>query len=192
MSRPIVVIVCMDAPPNRESFNSAHIFGTHVPVEEPSTASTADSCTATNAYTAAMIYSIPSSAWQLFSRYRLYPSGTGSCDSYNSQLPSKLMVQRKFGTRRRAMLSFERQPFPAPCHVDQDVAHSQAWRALGHLTTFNRVLSALHRRNHLPLPPDLFTQPMLPWATRCSQHRWRPLVHFGTNSDPCATPCALC
>ena len=31
MSRPIVVIVCMDAPPNRGSFNSAHIFGTHVP-----------------------------------------------------------------------------------------------------------------------------------------------------------------
>src|SRR6188508_2372147 len=48
MSRPIVVIVCMDAPPNRGSFNSAHIFGTHVPVEEPSTASIADSCTAAN------------------------------------------------------------------------------------------------------------------------------------------------
>jgi hypothetical protein len=32
----------MDAPPNRGSFNSAHIFGTHVPVEEPSTASGAD------------------------------------------------------------------------------------------------------------------------------------------------------
>jgi hypothetical protein len=31
MSRPIVVIVCMDAPPNRGSFNNAHIFGTHVP-----------------------------------------------------------------------------------------------------------------------------------------------------------------
>src|SRR6476659_1809637 len=42
MSRPIVVIVCMDAPPNRGSFNSAHIFGTHVPVEEPSTASGPD------------------------------------------------------------------------------------------------------------------------------------------------------
>src|SRR6476660_5125478 len=42
MSRPIVVIVCMDAPPNRGSFNSAHIRGTHVPVEEPSTASGAD------------------------------------------------------------------------------------------------------------------------------------------------------
>jgi hypothetical protein len=62
------------------------------------------------------------------------------------------MAQHKLGTRRRAMLSFERQPFPAPCHVDQDVAHSQAWRALGHLTTFDRVLSALHRRNHLPVP----------------------------------------
>src|SRR3954454_14146869 len=46
MSRPIVVIVCMDAPPNRGSLNSAHIFGTHVPVEEPSTASLPDSCTA--------------------------------------------------------------------------------------------------------------------------------------------------
>jgi hypothetical protein len=32
----------MDAPPNRGSFNSAHIFGTHVPVEEPSTASIPD------------------------------------------------------------------------------------------------------------------------------------------------------
>ena len=31
MSRPIVVIICMDAPPNRGSFNSAHIFGTYVP-----------------------------------------------------------------------------------------------------------------------------------------------------------------
>src|SRR6476620_63801 len=34
MSRPIVVIVCMDAPPNLGSFNSAHIRGTHVSVEE--------------------------------------------------------------------------------------------------------------------------------------------------------------
>jgi hypothetical protein len=25
------VIICMDAPPNRGSFNSAHIFGTYVP-----------------------------------------------------------------------------------------------------------------------------------------------------------------
>src|SRR3954453_13257940 len=40
----IVVIVCMDAPPNRGSLNSAHIHGTHVPVEEPSTASGADPC----------------------------------------------------------------------------------------------------------------------------------------------------
>src|SRR3954470_18656927 len=46
MSRPIVVIVCMDAPPNRGSLNSAHIHGTHVPVEEPSTASVPDSCSA--------------------------------------------------------------------------------------------------------------------------------------------------
>ena len=69
------------------------------------------------------------------------------------QLPSKLMAQHKFGARRRIVLSFERQPFPAPCHVDQDVAHPRAWRALGHLTTFDRVLSALRRRNHLPLPP---------------------------------------
>ena len=62
------------------------------------------------------------------------------------------MAQNKFGSCRRAMLSFERQPFPGTCHVDQDVAHSQAWRALGHLTTVGRVLSALHRRNHLTLP----------------------------------------
>ena len=30
------------APPNRGSFNSTHVYGTHVPVEEPSTASIAD------------------------------------------------------------------------------------------------------------------------------------------------------
>jgi hypothetical protein len=36
------------APLNRGSLNSAHIHGTHVPVEEPSTASVSDSCTAAN------------------------------------------------------------------------------------------------------------------------------------------------
>ena len=90
------------------------------------------------------------------------------------QLPSKLMAQHKFGTRRRAMLRFERQPFPAPCHVDQDVAHSRAWCALRHLTTFDRVLSALHRRNHLPVPPGPCTQPLLPQGSRCGQHLSRP------------------
>ena len=95
------------------------------------------------------------------------------------------MAQRKFGTRRRAMLSFERQPFPAPCHVDQDVAHSRAWCALGHLTTFDRVLSALYRRNHLPTPPC--TRPMLPRTSLCGQRRFTPGVHFGGNSDLCAT-----
>ena len=39
ISRPIVAIDCMLAPPNRGSFNSPHVYGTHVPVEEPSTAS---------------------------------------------------------------------------------------------------------------------------------------------------------
>src|SRR5689334_2144479 len=39
MPRPIVETVRIVAPPNRGSTNSAHIFGTHVPVEEPSTAS---------------------------------------------------------------------------------------------------------------------------------------------------------
>jgi hypothetical protein len=92
------------------------------------------------------------------------------------QLPSKLMAQHKFGTRRRAMLSFERQPFPAPSHVDQDVAHSQAWRALGHLTTFDRVLSAFHRRNHLPVPLGPLQLAMLPRATRCGQHGFAPGV----------------
>jgi hypothetical protein len=33
------------APPNRGSFNSPHIHGTHVPVGEPSTASLADPAT---------------------------------------------------------------------------------------------------------------------------------------------------
>jgi hypothetical protein len=81
------------------------------------------------------------------------------------------MAQPKFGTRRRAMLSFERQPFPAPCHVDQDVAHSRAWCALGHLTTFDRVLSALYRRNHLPTPPC--TRPNC-HGSLCGQQRFRP------------------
>src|SRR4051812_34930356 len=57
---------------------------------------------------------------------------------------TKLMAQHLFGSRRRVMLSFERQPLPGACHVDQDVPHSQGRRALGHLTTFDRVLSALH------------------------------------------------
>src|SRR4029079_11843671 len=96
------------------------------------------------------------------------------------------MAQHKLGTRRRAMLSFERQPFPAPCHVDQDVAHSQAWRALGHLTTFDRVLSALHPKS-LARTPDLCTQPILPRATNRGQHRFAPGVHFGANSHLCAT-----
>ena len=40
-SQPWSVQPCVrpvDAPPNRGSINSAHIHGTHVPVEEPSTA----------------------------------------------------------------------------------------------------------------------------------------------------------
>src|SRR6516225_4797357 len=41
MSRP-TVIACSLAPPIRGSFNSTHVYGTHVPVEEPSTASEAD------------------------------------------------------------------------------------------------------------------------------------------------------
>src|SRR6266511_1629295 len=36
------------APPNRGGLNSTHIHGTSVPVEEPSTASKPDSCTAPN------------------------------------------------------------------------------------------------------------------------------------------------
>jgi hypothetical protein len=103
------------------------------------------------------------------------------------QLPSKLMAQLKFGTCRRIVLSFERQPFPAPCHVDQDVAHSRAWRALGHLTTFDRVLSALHRRNHLPLPPDPLHPSNAATGIRCGQHRFTPGLHFAANSDLCAT-----
>jgi hypothetical protein len=90
------------------------------------------------------------------------------------QLPSKLVAQHKFGTRRRAMLGFEREPFPTPCHVDQDVAHSRAWCALRHLTTFDRVLSALHCRNHFPVPPGRYTQPMLPRGLRCGQQLSRP------------------
>jgi hypothetical protein len=44
------------APPNRGGLNSTHFHGAHAPVEEPSTASIPDSCTAAN------IHSITSSA----------------------------------------------------------------------------------------------------------------------------------
>src|SRR4029453_3982813 len=37
-------------PPNRGGLNSTHIHGTSGPVEEPSTASEADSCTATKPF----------------------------------------------------------------------------------------------------------------------------------------------
>lgn len=96
------------------------------------------------------------------------------------------MAQHKFGTRRRAMLSFERQPFPAPCHVDQDVAHSRAWCALRHLTTFDRVLSALHRRNHLPFPRTLRPAHAATGITVWSAP-FTSRVHFGADSDLCAT-----
>jgi hypothetical protein len=103
------------------------------------------------------------------------------------------MAQHKFGTRRRAMLSFERQPFPASCHVDQDVAHSQAWRALGHLTTFDRVLSALHRRNHLPIPRTFAASPYCHGQQSVVSIVSRP----GCTSAPIVTfarqhTCALC
>src|ERR1017187_5072869 len=48
ISRPIVVIVCMLGFSKLWGLNSTHIHGTHVPVEEPSTASLADSCIAAN------------------------------------------------------------------------------------------------------------------------------------------------
>src|SRR5664279_499185 len=42
ISRPIVVIVCMFGSSKWWGLNSTHIHGTHVPVEEPSTASKVD------------------------------------------------------------------------------------------------------------------------------------------------------
>ena len=42
MSRPIILTVCIMAPANRGSIIGTHILGTHVPVEEPSTASKAN------------------------------------------------------------------------------------------------------------------------------------------------------
>jgi hypothetical protein len=42
MSRPIVVTTCMSGSCESWGLNSTHIHGTHVPVEEPSTASKAD------------------------------------------------------------------------------------------------------------------------------------------------------
>jgi hypothetical protein len=98
------------------------------------------------------------------------------------------MAQYKFGTYRRIMLSFERQPFPGPCHVDQDVAHSRAWRALGHLTTLDRVLPALHRRNHLPLPPDLASVQCYHGHQGVLSNVSRPVSHF---AYPCERNQAL-
>ena len=40
--------------------------------------------------------------------------------------------------------------------------------------SIHRVLSAFHRRNHLPVPPGPCTQPMLPRGSRCGQHLSRP------------------
>ena len=45
MPRPTVVTVCMFASSELRDLNSAHFRGTPVPLEEPSTASQADSCT---------------------------------------------------------------------------------------------------------------------------------------------------
>jgi len=42
MSKPIVVIVCMARSSESWGLNSAHIHGTDVPVEEPSTASNSE------------------------------------------------------------------------------------------------------------------------------------------------------
>ena len=79
--------------------------------------------------------------------YNLVSQALGVANVFSVSLKptTKLMAQHLFGSRRRVMLSFERQPLPGACHVDQDVPHSQGRRALGHLTTFDRVLSALHR-----------------------------------------------
>jgi hypothetical protein len=54
------------APANRGALNSTHIYGTRVPVEEPSTASRTDSCSAK-----AASYSISRQAIGL---YAVYPS----------------------------------------------------------------------------------------------------------------------
>src|SRR6516225_2036413 len=40
-ARATAALACL-APPDGGSFNSAHVYGTHVPVKEPSTASKAD------------------------------------------------------------------------------------------------------------------------------------------------------
>jgi hypothetical protein len=126
---------------------------------------------------------------QVVSRGRRYTSRNEM--ARRLQLPPKLMAQPKFGTRRRAMLSFERQPFPAPCHVDQDIAHSRAGCALGHLTTFDRVLSALHHRNHLPLHRPLHHPANAATAPLYGQHRFAASVHSRANSGLCPTPSSI-
>ena len=96
------------------------------------------------------------------------------------RLPSKLMAQHNFRTCRR-ICSVRAPAFPSPCHVDQDVAY-RAWRALGHLTTFDRVLSPLRRRNHLPVPPPLRPADV-PWAPRAPNDADHTYVHL----DPIVT-----
>src|SRR6187200_452958 len=66
------------APLNLGSLNSAHIRGIDVPVEEPSTASTRDSCTAQDSI-----------------RRTLHPPGHSSC-RWRSRLSSQANVLRLY------------------------------------------------------------------------------------------------
>ena len=54
--------------------------------------------------------------------------------------PLELRPQHLLWAPWRAMLGFDCQPLPGPCHVEQDVAHSQARGVLGHLTAFGGTL----------------------------------------------------
>src|SRR5215813_889338 len=44
ISRPIILTACMFGSSKSWGLNSTHLHGTHVPVQEPSTASIADMC----------------------------------------------------------------------------------------------------------------------------------------------------
>src|SRR5262245_17304491 len=71
MSRPIVVPPCMLAPPNRGHINSNHILGTHVPVEEPSTASEAGAATHIDQSTGGLIAASPIRAGSIIEEMRV-------------------------------------------------------------------------------------------------------------------------
>ena len=83
-------------------------------------------------------------------------------------------------------------PFRAPAFPSPGPCRSRC-RALASLARVRTSDDIRPRALCTPPPksfartPDLCTQPILPRATTCGQHRFAPVVHFRANSDLCAT-----